>query len=221
MLKSLRDLLKRITTVDDRLELSSGRKLRDESHLLRVVNCHTTPHFLSPDDGGPEAPCRIRQTHDAGKVNAQVFAAVEGGRAHDVKYQVVGYCYGYGVQDAMERHREGTARVIPIILRPRCGTTPPFGKLLALPRDGKSVTTWATQDEGASLISSSASGSRLSGCPHQPTPMMVVGATGAEPAWAAEPVNAPRAGAKWRRKIIKAIHRVTREGTVASPAVGL
>jgi hypothetical protein len=52
-----------------------------------------------------------------------VFAAVEGGRAHDVKYQVVGYCYGYGVQDAMERHREGTARVIPIILRPRCGTT--------------------------------------------------------------------------------------------------
>src|SRR5689334_12855346 len=27
MLKSLRDLLKRITTVDDRLELSSGRKL--------------------------------------------------------------------------------------------------------------------------------------------------------------------------------------------------
>ena len=115
------------------------------------------------------------------------------------------------------------ARRGSIILRPRCGTTRALGKVLVLPRDGKSVTTWATQDEGASLISSSVSGPRLSGCPsaHQPTPMMVVGATGAEPAWAAEPVNAPRAGAKRRRKMIKAIHRLTREGTVASPAVGL
>ena len=77
------------------LELSSGGKLRNESHPLRVVNCHTTPHFLSPDDGGPEAPCHVRQTHDAGKENAlglkQVFAAVEGGCAHGVKYQVVGF----------------------------------------------------------------------------------------------------------------------------------
>jgi hypothetical protein len=153
-----------------------------------------------------------------------VFAAVEGGRAHEVKYQIVGYCYGYGVQDAMGRHREGTARVIPIILRPRCGTTRALRQTArAAARDGKSVPRWATQDEGASLISSSAPGPRLSGCPsaHQPTPMMVVGATGAEPAWAAEPVNAPRAEAKRRRKMIKAIHRLTREGTVASPAVGL
>jgi hypothetical protein len=48
----------------------------------------------------------------------------------------------------MERHREGTARVIPIILRPPMWHDAPFGKLLALPRDGKSVTTWATHDEG-------------------------------------------------------------------------
>ena len=42
---------------------------------------------------------------------------------------------------AMERHEEGTARVIPVILRPVSGwQTAPFGKLLALPANGKPVT---------------------------------------------------------------------------------
>jgi hypothetical protein len=57
------------------------------------------------------------------------------------------YCYGREMQRALERHREGTARVIPIILRPTMWHDAPFGKLLALPRDGKPVTKWATQDE--------------------------------------------------------------------------
>ena len=48
----------------------------------------------------------------------------------------------------MERHEAGTARVIPVILRPVHGwQSAPFGKLQALPKDGKPVTTWKSRDE--------------------------------------------------------------------------
>ena len=43
---------------------------------------------------------------------------------------------------ALERHESGQARVIPIILKPVIWNDTPFGKLVALPRDGKPVTTW-------------------------------------------------------------------------------
>jgi hypothetical protein len=49
---------------------------------------------------------------------------------------------------AMERHEAGTARVIPVILRPvDAWHTAPFGKLQALPEKGKAVTTWKNRDE--------------------------------------------------------------------------
>ena len=57
------------------------------------------------------------------------------------------YCWGIEMTRAMARHEAGTARVIPIILRPVDWHNCPFGKLLALPTDGKPVTSWAHQDE--------------------------------------------------------------------------
>lgn len=48
---------------------------------------------------------------------------------------------------AMKRHEEGSARVIPVIFRPCDWQSSPFGKLQALPRDGKPVTKWADRDE--------------------------------------------------------------------------
>ena len=50
------------------------------------------------------------------------------------------YCRDVEIKRAMERHEAGTARVIPVILRPVDWHTAPFGKLQALPRDGKPVT---------------------------------------------------------------------------------
>ncbi len=47
----------------------------------------------------------------------------------------------------MERHVEGSARVLPIILRPCDWETAPFGKLQALPKEGKPVTTWSNRDQ--------------------------------------------------------------------------
>jgi hypothetical protein len=52
------------------------------------------------------------------------------------------------MKHAMERHEAGTARVIPVILRPVDWTVAGFAKLQALPEQGKPVTRWPTRDEG-------------------------------------------------------------------------
>ncbi|MDP9382031.1 MAG: toll/interleukin-1 receptor domain-containing protein [Chloroflexota bacterium] len=57
------------------------------------------------------------------------------------------YCYDREMTRALERHDAGTARVIPIIVRPSDWHRSPFGKLQALPRDGKAVTTWGNRDQ--------------------------------------------------------------------------
>jgi hypothetical protein len=58
------------------------------------------------------------------------------------------YCWSREMERAMERHRSDEARVIPVILRPVDWHNTPFGKLLALPTDGKPVTSWPNHDDG-------------------------------------------------------------------------
>jgi hypothetical protein len=57
------------------------------------------------------------------------------------------YCYETEMLRAMERHEAKQARVIPIILRPCEWHQAPFGKLKALPKDGKPIVNWSNQDE--------------------------------------------------------------------------
>lgn len=57
------------------------------------------------------------------------------------------YCYEKEMLFAVERHQQGAAIVIPIILRPCDWHSTPFGKILATPRDGKPITLWADRDE--------------------------------------------------------------------------
>jgi hypothetical protein len=47
---------------------------------------------------------------------------------------------------AIQRHQNGTARVIPIILRPTDWTETPFSKLQVLPKDKDPITRWADRD---------------------------------------------------------------------------
>ena len=56
------------------------------------------------------------------------------------------YCYDVEVQRAMGRHERGEAVVIPIILRPCDWERAPFGKLQALPAEGKPVSLWPDRD---------------------------------------------------------------------------
>ena len=49
------------------------------------------------------------------------------------------YCYDIELKRALERHEAGEARVVPIIVRKVAWRSAPFGKLQALPADGKVV----------------------------------------------------------------------------------
>jgi len=57
------------------------------------------------------------------------------------------YAYEREMQQAVERHDRGEARVIPIIVQPADWEWAPFGKLQALPKDARPITTWPNQDE--------------------------------------------------------------------------
>lgn len=58
------------------------------------------------------------------------------------------YCYDVEMSRALERHKSGETRVIPVILRPVDWKGAPFGGLLALPTDGKPVMEWKPSDKG-------------------------------------------------------------------------
>src|SRR2546421_11521272 len=59
------------------------------------------------------------------------------------------YCYSVEMKRALERHENGTARVIPIILRHVDYEGAPFSRLQALPPDAIPVTDrkWRSRDE--------------------------------------------------------------------------
>ena len=50
------------------------------------------------------------------------------------------YCYNIEMARAMERHEKGETRVIPVILEPCRWQGMPFGKLQAVPTDGKPIS---------------------------------------------------------------------------------
>jgi len=58
------------------------------------------------------------------------------------------YCYDVEMTRALERHDQGEARVIPVLLRKVDDwQRAPFGKLQSLPTDAKPVTSWTNRDE--------------------------------------------------------------------------
>jgi tetratricopeptide (TPR) repeat protein len=57
------------------------------------------------------------------------------------------YCNDIEMCRALERHAEGKARVIPIILRPADWQTASFGKLQCLPKRAQAVTEWRSKDK--------------------------------------------------------------------------
>src|SRR5579859_4854737 len=56
------------------------------------------------------------------------------------------YHYGKEMQHALQRHEEGTACVVPILLRSVDWENAPFSKLQALPSNGISVSEWPLQE---------------------------------------------------------------------------
>ena len=57
------------------------------------------------------------------------------------------YCYEIEMKRALKRHSHNEARVVPVILRPCDWQDTPFGKLMAVPKDGRPVKAWPDLDE--------------------------------------------------------------------------
>lgn len=57
------------------------------------------------------------------------------------------YCYSIEMKRALERHAAGEAYVVPVIVRACDWHSTPLGSLLAVPKDGKAITSWPNYDE--------------------------------------------------------------------------
>jgi len=57
-----------------------------------------------------------------------------------------GYCYDLELKRALERHEQGSMRVVPIIVQPCDWKASPLGRLKALPKDGKPVADWTNEN---------------------------------------------------------------------------
>jgi serine protease AprX len=57
------------------------------------------------------------------------------------------YAYDVELQQAVERHHAGEARVVPVMIRPVDFAGTPFENIQALPKNAKPVTSWSSTDE--------------------------------------------------------------------------
>jgi len=57
------------------------------------------------------------------------------------------YCFDVEMTAAMAQHKAGSSRVVPIIVRECDWHSAPFGKLQALPKDGRAASSWQNLDE--------------------------------------------------------------------------
>lgn len=57
------------------------------------------------------------------------------------------YCFGVEVDRAMERLKQGEARVLPILLNPCLWDDSRFSQLQILPREAKPITSWTSRED--------------------------------------------------------------------------
>ncbi len=62
------------------------------------------------------------------------------------------YCWNIEMKRALQRHRDRSARVVPIIVRDCDWSSAPFAALQALPPSAKPVTSWRPQDKAWTAI---------------------------------------------------------------------
>jgi hypothetical protein len=127
-----------------RKDLDMRDKLDVQLSPLRRANKISTWHDLQLE-AGEEWKLAISDKLDKADI---ILLLVSGDFIHSE------YCYGTELKRAIARHQEGTARVIPIILRPCLWNIPevPFSILNVLPDHAKPITSWANSDEAFAIV---------------------------------------------------------------------
>ncbi len=94
------------------------------------------------------------------------------------------YCNDVEMDRAMERDRKKEARVVPLILKPSDWKTSRFARLQAIPKDGKPVVDWPSQDHGFEDAVARLRRMIQELCNPAPLPVRVVRATVSRHPWA-------------------------------------
>jgi len=121
------------------------------SHKDEDLKDELVIHLTSLQREGSIKPWQDRDIEGGDEWDAEIRHALEA--AHIIlllitpRFLASRYCFDEEMKRAMERHRDKTARVIPIIMKPSDWQTSPFQKLQVLPKDGKPVNRWDDQDE--------------------------------------------------------------------------
>ncbi len=118
---------------------------RDEGTLERL-KAHLSP--LRRD--GRIETWYDREIRAGGEIDGAISAELE---SCDIVFLLISpdfldsdYCMDTEMTRAMERHEEGSARVIPIIVEDCYWKTSAFKKLKALPKDGKPISSWTNEN---------------------------------------------------------------------------
>ncbi len=88
--------------------------------------------------------------------DAEIMAALEKANIIllliSVDFNASDFIWDKELASAMKRHEEGTAHVVPVILRKCDWSKMPYAKLQALPRNAKPVTEYPNRDEAFTEI---------------------------------------------------------------------
>lgn len=118
--------------------------LEDHLSALRAANKISTWHDLELEAGTEWEPAILNKLDTADIILLLVSR----------NFIASDYCYGTELKRAIARHTEGTARVIPIILR-SCDwnhADVPFSKLNVLPTHANPITSWPDQEEAFTIV---------------------------------------------------------------------
>ena len=88
-------------------------------------------------EGGQEWDTHIKQKLESARIILLLISP---------DFMASDYCYDIEMERAIARHDAGTARVIPVMLRPCDWKETPFSKLKVLPKDAKPITQWSDRD---------------------------------------------------------------------------
>jgi hypothetical protein len=147
------------SAIDDQLETRRGRPLRvfysyahEDERLLVRLREHLAPlrrQNLIDDwhDRDINAGRDWEEEIDAHLEAADIILLLV-----SASFIASDYCYGREMERALEKHRSGAARVIPVILRSVVWTDSPIGRLQALPTDARPVTDRRDRDRAWSDV---------------------------------------------------------------------
>src|SRR5215831_15336109 len=121
------------------------------SHSDEALYQQLAKHLKPLEYDGTISPWSDHRITPGQEFDAEIMAALDRARLIllliSSDFIASDYCWGTEMKKALARHAEGSARVVPIILRPADWRRGQLSKLVALPKDGEPVTTWGNSDQ--------------------------------------------------------------------------